>query len=152
MRKKSGLQPLQNSRQSGAINEAIADIVGIVFKHEHQGKIDWEMEKMRNLSAPFSKRRLRLLKNGEKPGKGNDFGFIHYNSRLISHAFFLAYTELKKTSNQGLLLEIWFNAAIQLPNNEATFQSFALKTLSLTDSILIRGYIRDIWFKVEVFK
>lgn len=149
---KSRLQPLQNIEQSGAINEAIADIVGIVFKHEHQGKIDWEIEKMRNLSEPFSKRKLKLLENGEKPGKGNDFGYIHYNSRLISHAFFLAYTELKKTNNQGLLLEIWFKAAVELPDQQATFQNFALKTLSLTDSLLIKEYIRNIWFKVEVFK
>lgn len=157
----NGLKSLGNAGQDGAINEAIADVVGIVFKQLINGTPDnWKIGEMRNLSTPFTKKNLKtselVYSTEASTGKTitNDNGNVHHNSQLMSHAFFLASKEYVKTNNfeaYEIMQKIWFKSAITL-NNE-TFNGFVEKTIEVGSIKGIGGdpfaeCIKEAWEKV----
>ncbi len=87
------------------------------------------------------------------PSEDNDWGHVHANSLIPSHAFFAAL----KGSNMKTweaIARIWFNA-LSNPDQEENFNTFALKTLNLAllrkdNSISSRIFFG--WSHVEVFK
>lgn len=134
------LNPLGNVGEAGAINESIADIVGIVFKRNLTDKYgqkiytDWNINKIRNLSTSITKWQLldtKPLFNSSNETT-NDMGNVHHNSKVLSHAFYLAAIELEKfdQGNQQLL-NIWVNSVKDLKTSEKNFLGFINKTIQI---------------------
>lgn len=79
------LNPLSNQGEAGAINESIADIFGIMYKRHQLQQKDWNIGDLRNLTERVSLR---------DPKSSTDNGWTHHNSRVLSHVFSLASTNL----------------------------------------------------------
>ncbi|MGD0665426.1 MAG: M4 family metallopeptidase [Rhabdochlamydiaceae bacterium] len=147
--------PLGSSGQEGALNEAIADVVGIVFKRSRYMINDWKIDRLRDLSESFHFKDLKNFKlqynsNGEST---NDHGNVHHNSRFISHAFYLASRNLAASNaDQGdkQLLNIWWNAVLSLKQHEKTFNGFIKKTIRIgaTNGKIIKEAIEQAWQQV----
>lgn len=141
--------------EAGAINEAIADIFGIIFK-QNLYQIDlksfeelcandkgaWKVGNLRQIDESFTTFQLKetysLIDNGH----------VHYNSRLISHAFFLASQALGRQYDIKLA-KIWFEAARDLPDDSKTFNKFIELTLNQSATPLIAN-IKSAWEKVKI--
>ncbi len=142
IRKIKELPPLGNAGEAGAINESIADIVGVVFK-QSTGKIDWKIVD-RDLSQKFTYSNLE-----SRDPKEQDNGNVHYNSRHLSHAFFLTYQSCKNFIKVEKLLQTWLDAALNF--KEPTFTGFVAQTISSGNSKLGTSYKKDIqdsWVEV----
>lgn len=136
------LNPLGNTGEAGAINESIADVVGIVFKRNmidrygHRIYMDWKINNFRDLSISITKENFNhdLTPKFDLEGRTtNDNGHVHDNSRILSHAFYLAAIELAK-DDQGnqQLLEIWITAVRLLKADEKNFKGFSNKTIEIS--------------------
>jgi Zn-dependent metalloprotease len=149
--------PLGNAGEAGAINEAIADVVGIVFKCSRYASQDWIIAG-RNLSQPFHFSNLENTKPKIEHGKcTNDNGNVHHNSRLISHAFHLASRDLARSNadeEDKLLLKIWWDSVLSLQAHEKTFSGFVKKTIRIgeRDGIPIKDAIIRAWQQVGMHK
>ncbi|CAF23935.1 M4 family metallopeptidase [Candidatus Protochlamydia amoebophila] len=128
--------PLGNQGQAGALNEAIADIVAIVFKQKKcLDVIDnrWKISTLRDLSQP-----PKQFKSVDNYNKGNDFGHVHDNSLIISHTFYLASTNLDyDPTHCDLLLGIWLKSMLEL--EDKTFRGFKSKTLEANEEVFFQG-------------
>ncbi|WP_320410546.1 M4 family metallopeptidase, partial [Candidatus Protochlamydia sp. W-9] len=125
---------LGNQGEAGALNEAIADIVAIAFKRKISG-IDkgWEISTFRDLSTAPKK-----FKSVVNYNKDNDYGYVHDNSLIISHTFYLASTSLNYDSTRcDLLLGIWFKSMLNL--KDKTFTGFKSKTLEANGEVFFQG-------------
>lgn len=160
------LNPLGNQGEAGAINEAIADIVGVVFKRNMFGKnyIDWKIHAIRDLSCEFfifrdkttqkNYQNVIKLKPNKFPSEKNDYGYIHNNSNFLSHAFYLAATHsyITKVDPKHLtMLHIWLTAIKNLSDQEKTFKKFAEKTVEIAgnkEGVFYRDAIKFSWKKV----
>lgn len=152
--------PLGNKGQLGAINEAIADIIGVMYKQKSSDQYnDWKVNGThRNLSQSFTKTNVNCdftPKYDPKTEKGNDNGHVHYNSQLLSHAFYLACKNCEKfNSSKTKILSIWFNAAryLKIKGEKDYFFEFARKTIKLasqdTDARKFSRLIRESWEQV----
>jgi Zn-dependent metalloprotease len=138
----STLAPLTYAGQPGALDESLADVFGIAFKQwATQKDPDWQIAD-RNLAehpAPFKPSRSFT--------RANDFGFVHENSKIPSHAFCIAVSlSAKKLGQKAIdqISQIWFASLRNLQSNE-TFQSFAKKTLREAEALPPR--IRTICYR-----
>jgi hypothetical protein len=150
------LNPLGNKGEGGAINESIADVVGIVFKRSRYMKDDWKIGELRDLSLSFTIKNKKETQPqyGQDKKTTNDNGNVHFNSRFLSHAFYLASTDLGKSNadpGNKQLLTIWLSAVQQLEANEKTFIGFAKKTIQVgyeNSGEVFRDVIRKAWNEV----
>jgi len=124
----------------GAINEAIADVVGIVFKHcGHtlpNSKGPWWVGNSRDLSAGFSKAGFNrdTVPRIDFDGKTtNDNGHVHHNSKFFSHTFFLASDYFKHDPvHEKQLLKLWWKTVETL--DDITVDGFVKETMEVANS------------------
>lgn len=124
------LNPLEYTLQPAALNESLADVFGLTMRYLHekeQGntKRDWTIAN-RDISKHVSTDSIKRLKSGEKPNALNDFGYIHHNSLVPSHAFCVL------ASKKGDLrtIKIWYRAFLNV-SSSASFLEFANKTIAV---------------------
>jgi hypothetical protein len=153
------INPLGSEGQAGALNESIADVVGIVFKHWMYGPHDLKIATLRDLSEHLDASNLKFSEpEYDDDGKTtNDNGNVHHNSRLFSHAFFLASTELKKHNvdpENELLLKIWWDSILSLRDDEKTFNGFVKRTIEngALKGLLIKNAIIQAWKQVGMLR
>lgn len=141
------LNPLGNKGEAGAINESIADIVGVLYKRHVLNQKDWTIGNLRNL-----KDNPKL----ENPTSSEDNGYVHHNSRVLSHAFYQASNLLERQGfddQDEKLLKIWFLSVQNLEEQEKTFQGFKKKTIDIgwtEDGSPFSDRIRQAWDMVDL--
>lgn len=131
--------PLYDIGESGALNEAVADILAVYsFVYNHGGNLGnpstWRIEGIRNLAVERKIGDFKALREGEIPNDDNDYGHIHENSRIMSHAHYLAVQILLTKFNgrevyDHTLLIVW--KAMSHMDFRETFEGFALKILDV---------------------
>lgn len=141
--------------ESGALNESIADVFAVAFKHwKNGGETDWKIGNLRDLSLSKTFEQYKVRQ--EEPSNLNDFGHVHNNSKIPSHAFYVA-CKISGLSSWNMA-KIWFEALKQSRPTE-TFRSFAERTIHIAEKYNIRNgdrvyrlnqYIREAWNRVKV--
>lgn len=128
------VQPLAIHGEAGALEESIADVFGIITSQRISGdQEDWKIYK-RDLSKEV--RKNYYLQQPEIPGFENDHGYVHHNSLIPSHAFYLARQTTKSYDDDGkVLLGIWWTAFTDRKDPAETFQGFAEKTLKAAEQV-----------------
>jgi hypothetical protein len=115
--------------ESGALSESLGDVFAIMFKHQQNLGRDWTIID-RDLKESIDVSQMQRLKFGERPNQNlNDNGYVHHNSAIPSHAFYLA---VKGAGDKtcGKVADVWFKTLSQLSTYE-TFKSFACKTVAV---------------------
>lgn len=136
--------------ESGALNESLADCFGVMAKQwklqqTDPANADWKLgngwqvnhpgRPLRNFSNPGACNQpqsydgFRYLGDGEAPSGNNDSGWVHYNSGIGNHAFYLAVIWTAEPSWKTVG-QIWYRAMVDKklrPNSD--FQKFAKLTL-----------------------
>ncbi|WP_177245838.1 M4 family metallopeptidase [Paenibacillus sp. BC26] len=90
---------LEYRHQSGALNEAISDIVGALIEMDFRGQTNWElgedtgypirdMEDPKKYDQPEIMNEFQYTTNTEQ----GDYGGVHINSGIVNHAAFLIAT------------------------------------------------------------
>jgi hypothetical protein len=129
----SWLNPLRHDGQQGALNESLADVFAIAFKHLCFAKSDWNVGDYRDLSQSVCLERDIQginVKGGETYTQDNDYGHVHANSRILSHAFYIVRQSMKKFDpNYNILLGIWWKAFSEL--KDKSFDGFVKKTVQV---------------------
>lgn len=140
------LNPLVYRNQSGALNESLADVMGITYEWWSQGGYtDWKIGNLRNLSKRASMRNYRVIPN--------DNGGVHTNSAIPNHAFFLAVMGSGSMAMEEVS-KIWFKAFRNVSRN-ASFKEFARKTVEIARrnySEHFSSRIERAWQKVGVLE
>jgi len=143
---------LNYREESGALDEAMADVMGLAFSEWFTGITSWTIID-RDLSRCIDMRSFQRLTPREVPSERNDYGYVHDNGRIPSHAFFYAVREFNGLLH-GKVLHVWFNAILKASRNE-TFVEFANKTIcfaqDLQDSQLVSAVTYS-WLHVQVLK
>jgi ribonucleotide reductase beta subunit family protein with ferritin-like domain len=147
----SGTAQLEYKGHSGALNEAIADIMGTMFEYymhteypEIFGEADWFIGEDLGISKQF-------LRNMENPNSGNqpdnyqgkfymnpngpdDYGGVHVNSGIINHCF---YTSCQKM-DKNIVLSHYINCLKKLVK-DSNFIDFrdTLLEVSENDSVIL---------------
>ena len=135
------LNPLGNEGESGAINESIADVAGIVFKCSKRSKRifsesehaedPWRLGGYRHLNKVTIYELFRDVESGDTPNRDNDYGYVHHNCKILNSGFYLAARLLTHDER----LRIWLTAFSQLKEGEKTMQGFAKKTIEVANAI-----------------
>ena len=143
------LRPLKYQNQSGALNESLADVFGIVFNYWHKNDTSWEIagrDLSKHVSAPFD-----LLPYSKLPAPKNDYGNVHTNSCVPNHAFYMA-VQLIGEPRDGKVAQIWFQALLLVDLNE-TFKLFACRTVMQAQILYdndVAEAVRNAWVDVGV--
>lgn len=126
--------------ESGAIMEALSDIFGeLVESWASQREPDWHG--LRNMQEPGANNRPDYYKGDHwkstvNPTKGNDWGYVHNNSTVISHAAYLMYNGIDGTDSKKLnteeLAKLWYRAMLVMPANCDFYTCRQLVELSAT--------------------
>jgi Zn-dependent metalloprotease len=147
--------------QSGALNESISDVFGVLVKQWHEKKTAHEADW--TIGASVMGKGKKPLRSMSDPGAGYDpqpstmdefdpEGDVHANSGVPNHAFYLAATAIGGNAWEKAG-KAWYRA---LPNvgPDATFLEFAEATLMISRSLFGDGKetkaIEDAWRKVKV--
>lgn len=143
-------RPLNYQDQSGALNESLADVFGIAFRHWLTGQDSWRVAD-RDLQRHIDTR--SLAGRVSAPSRDNDYGYVHYNSTLPSHVFYqvTALMRSRLFPQYGALplaAKIWFAAFGKITHSNFSFQEFAESTMeaaaSLGGDVMITQKIVDI--------
>ena len=142
---------LAHREQSGALGESVADVLAIAYKHwsfknSYQRNCnDWKIVDDRDLSHPA--KGIKTLEPGSKPNEDNDFGYIHENSLIPSHAFYLA-VKKAKVETWGAIAKIWLSAVKEMKPND-NFATFSARTIEIAENPF-KEIIRKAWKEVGV--
>jgi Zn-dependent metalloprotease len=135
---------LTYSGQSGALNESMSDVMGIIIQQRYQGqtvdKADWLIGA--NIVGPALRPALRSMKD---PGKVNPYdrqvadmdhyikgGDVHFNSGIPNRAFYVAATGIGGNAWDAAG-PIWYETLCDSAlRPSATFKQFA--TLTVTNA------------------
>jgi len=135
--------------QSGALNESMSDVFGVVVRQWHENQTDpatanWLVGDKLMLSGD-------ALRSMKAPGTANpddpqpaqmrdyvqlpdtpagDFGGVHYNSGIPNHAFYLAAVAIGKPAWQTAA-KIWYITLTQRLKGDTSFQKCAFETISV---------------------
>lgn len=135
---------LEYKNQSGALNESLADVIGITFKQWLTKRSYWNMSNLRDLSKYAS------MKNYLQTNDDN--GGVHSNSAIPNHAFYRAVQNCKSVL---LVAEIWF-LSFQRVSHTATFKEFAMETIEVAKSAYLPNKIAigilKAWKDVDVLQ
>lgn len=122
-------------RESGAVMEGLSDIFGELIEDYANnatsgnptltGSCDWKHES-RNISNPEKSKCPAVYKGkywketAEFPNKGNDYGYIHNNSTVISHMAYLLSNGMNGASycealNNRQIAELYYRTIFMLP-------------------------------------
>ncbi len=122
------LAPLRRGGQPGALNESLADIFGLVFKSWVTGKPEWQI-----VDRDVRQRPAHFRKSSKAHGPENDFGYVHENSLIPSHAFYRVVQSMRRPNKMEIIAKIWFKALTQMRPHE-TFVNFARKTIRVAQN------------------
>lgn len=149
------LSPLNPYGEQGALNESLGDVFGGAFNRwlvsENYIQINntetWKIAG-RDLSQPIN---MQSFKTGTI-----DRGYIHDNSLIPSHAYFLSTVSAQLSGyREREITKIWFRAFVSLQNPNTTFGEFALKTIEeaeQTGSAEIVNAVVTSWLQVKVLE
>lgn len=122
-------------RESGAVMEGLSDIFGELIEDYANnatsgnptltGSCDWKNE-FRNISNPEKSKCPAVYKGkywketAEFPNKGNDYGYVHNNSTVISHMAYLLSNGMNGASycealNNRQIAELYYRTIFMLP-------------------------------------
>jgi Zn-dependent metalloprotease len=133
--------PLNDGGEPGALNESLGDVFAVTFGQMILRDRSWKVvgkELLGEVSRDFSKKTSMQEFSSIKGGPGyynddNDWGWVHYNSRIPSHAFYQA---VKNSGNDLKTISfIWFNAMLTILPNE-TFADFANRTINVISKVI----------------
>lgn len=150
----SRVRPFESSNQSRALNESLGDIFAIIFRHfQELNNHDWKMID-RDVSSKIH------MDQYDFDLLDNDHAGVHANSRIPSHAFYLA-VKISNTGATGTIADIWFNSMMKNDrDSNKSFYHFALKTISLSyqldrpemDVLRTVAAVGQSWVQVGVLK
>lgn len=113
--------------ESGALMEALSDIFGeLVESWETKGNPNWLHNTNRSLISPESKKdpsyyHGKYWKDSSNVSQLNDYGGVHKNSTVISHAAYLMWNGIdgndSKKIPQNDLAKIWYRAMLMMPSD-----------------------------------
>lgn len=113
--------------ESGAIMEALSDIFGeLVESGKTKKNPDWVHNNLRNIAEPEKKGdpstyKGENWKDTSKTDKKNDYGGVHTNCTVISHAAYLMWNGIdgnkEKRINNDNLAQLWYRAMLTMPSN-----------------------------------
>ncbi len=162
---------LAYERQSGALNESLADIIGITTKHfaskSHLHDIDWSIGKgiyldkddlaLRSFENPNGDSTIKVERWQPKNANGykayplaKDNGGVHTNSGIPNHAFYKVVTKLGCHSWKRPT-EIWLNALKSCKADE-TFASFAQLTHEGCLNTHEKNAVEKAWSEVGIIR
>ncbi|MDH3491410.1 MAG: M4 family metallopeptidase [Gammaproteobacteria bacterium] len=146
--------------QSGALNESIADVFGVLTvqhkKKQAPAEANWLVgdgilgndisgEALRSLRAPGEAYSDPVLGKDPQPyhmdfynSTSSDYGGVHINSGIPNHAFFLLAQYLGGPAWEKAG-RIWYDALQSINNPHATFFDWALETLSAANLLFGSG-------------
>lgn len=109
--------------ESGAIMEALSDIFGELAESEKTEQApDWEHNSNRNISNPEKDSLPSVYKGANwkdtsNPIETNDWGGVHNNSTVISHAAYLMWNGLGVDNSEKIsnLARLWYSAMLMMP-------------------------------------
>lgn len=134
-----------SKNEAGALNESISDIMACAFMFAKENE-KWQEHKWiiadRNLS-----KLPHAFKNAESCDDHDDYGYVHDNSLIPSHAFFLAVQNVGEI-NLLLIAKIWFRALRRVENPRETFQAFSAKTIE--EAGASQKAVLDAWKRVGI--
>lgn len=119
---------MQYERESGAIMEALSDIFGELVEkwNNPYNTCNWIHSSYRNLQNPNETGNPRVYNGNNWADTSNisaekDYGGVHQNSTVISHAAYLMWngidgTESKKISDEQLA-KLWYRSMLMMPSN-----------------------------------
>jgi Zn-dependent metalloprotease len=164
------------SGESGALNEHISDVFGILIKQyaleQPARHADWVIGRglftaavngkgLRSLSAPGTAYDDPVLGRDPQPAHMRDYvvtaednGGVHINSGIPSHAFYLVASEAS-TYAWDVAGRIWYRALTSGLSSNATFADFARATISAAATLCGAGrrvhrLVTDAWAAVGV--
>lgn len=124
-----GLQYMEYGGETGAIMEAYADIMGEIIEN----KTSWVSASKRNIEFPDGSGNPQKI--GDKnynydliSGKNNDYGNVHQNSTVLSHASYVMYTGVNKTQrlSKDQIAGLWYETLKTNVNPKIKFQEFGV--------------------------
>jgi Zn-dependent metalloprotease len=124
------LAPIGNVGEAGALGEALSDAFGVHFREWLTGKRNWVIVD-RDLAAHPAPYKPLI---GE-PSPANDFGWVHANSTIVSHAYQQIVCGVG-CLHKDAAIHIFFKALKQMKFDE-TFSRFALKTVAIAKTIFV---------------
>lgn len=117
----SSIAGLTYANQSGALDESMADVFGITFKHWLTKNSDnWTIAGRNLAQHPET-----FAPHTDRPTLANDYGGVHQNSLIPSHAYYIA---VQLSGQELLIANIWFKA-LKMTKPDETFMGFARKTV-----------------------
>ncbi|KIC70761.1 M4 family metallopeptidase [Candidatus Protochlamydia amoebophila] len=116
----------------------------------------WWIGNLRDLSIPSTMERNYKQDLDEdkqdlpRYDEENDYGYVHDNSCIPSHAFYLA-CQSGSGRTWGIIAQIWFRASQNrtLENNE-TFETFAHRTIEVAKEFEMADIVHQAWSSVGV--
>jgi Zn-dependent metalloprotease len=159
--------------ESGALNEHISDVFGILIKQYAQerpvAQADWVIGRglftdavhgqgLRSLAAPGTAYDDPVLGRDPQPRHMRDYvvtteddGGVHINSGIPNHAFYLV-ARHASTYAWDVAGRIWYTALLSGLGKRTTFARFAAATLAAAtpSGIRIRRLVTDAWAAVGV--
>jgi len=162
--------------QSGALNESIADVFGVMTeqykKKQTVTEASWlvgeeiftpdvDGDALRSLKAPGEAYSDTVIGSDPQPyhmdffvNTAGDAGGVHINSGIPNHAFYLLAQYLGGSSWEKTG-HIWYEALKSISNPHATFIDWSLATLESSDGLYGRGsmeskFVRRAWKLVGI--
>ncbi|HXH42040.1 MAG TPA: M4 family metallopeptidase [Thermoanaerobaculia bacterium] len=167
---------LQYHGQSGALNESISDVVGMMTKQHRllqtSAMSDWLIggpllgpevhgKAIRSMAAPGTAYDDPVLGKDPQPAHMRDYvdspddnGGVHINSGIPNRAFFLSATGIGGYSwdKPG---DIWYEVVDKRLSSRAEFQDFANATVAVAGELYgvggqVQSIVRDAWVEVGI--
>jgi Zn-dependent metalloprotease len=162
---------LEYHNQSGALNESMSDVFGVVIRQWHENQTDpaaanWLVgdrlmlsgHALRSMSAPGT-----ANPDDPQPAHMNDYvvlpdtrpgdwGGVHYNSGIPNHAFYLAAVAIGRPAWETAA-KIWYITLTQRLKGEANFAKCAYETISVARDFFddaIAKKVSQAWIDVGV--
>jgi len=154
---------LEYKHQSGALNESLADCLGIMLKHwklqqRDPNTANWVIGSgmdypysngIRSLKSPENYCQPRHMDEYDELG-GEDNSGVHHNSGIPNRAFYLAATKIGHPSWETVGT-IWYKSMTdkQQVTPKATFEAFAEVTI-YHSPVEFKSQVRAAWEEVGV--
>ncbi len=133
---------LAQSGDPGAINEAVSDIFGALIEGHDPSEDDFWLMGEDCAARGNAMRSVKDPKQGGTKGaetindkqicqhrwhnQNCDYGGVHYNSTIISHLQYTAYSVAPEYFTRERMAKLWFRT-VQTLSSDSTFQDFANK-------------------------
>lgn len=139
----ANLNPLEYWGQSGALDESIADVMGVFFKSCLTDRLDWRIGELRDLRRPASMHGFKRILE--------DDGGVHTNSAIPNYAFYQA---VLRTRAIDKVARVWFHSFLRV-SKTASFEEFASMTVKVAQNMFkgeVATAILKAWQQVKVLR